>query len=129
MKEKGIMLFFFKFCKVEWRPLLPLLCFQPRISETDNLRQHQVINIQRIYFFIKHMHMLLCRVGFLSFPWTVSCFCRQGNSKQFAHLYSGAETSPTQMTSLRMCYLTDRIFSCSTRPCGNFLFLFNVRLI
>lgn len=57
--------FFFQFCKVEWRPLLPLLCFQPRISETENLRQHQVITIQRIYFFIKHMHMLLCRVGFL----------------------------------------------------------------
>lgn len=47
MKEKGIC-FFLSF-RVEWRPLLPLLCFQPRISEMENLR-HQVINIQRIYF-------------------------------------------------------------------------------
>lgn len=74
-KKRELCFFFFsQFCKVEWRPLLPLLCFQPRISEIENLR-HQVINIQRIYFFIKHMHMLLCGVGFLSFPRTVLCFC------------------------------------------------------
>lgn len=51
--------------KVEWRSLLPHLCFLPRISEIENLRTHQVINIQRIYFFIKHMHMLYC-VGLVS---------------------------------------------------------------
>lgn len=66
---------FLNFFKVEWKPLPPLLCSQPRISEIDNLRQHQVIKIQRIYFFIKHMPMLLGGVGFLSFPQTVLCFC------------------------------------------------------
>lgn len=44
------------------------LCLQLRISETENLWIHPVITIWRIYFFfIKHMHMPLCWVGFLSF--------------------------------------------------------------
>ena len=43
------------------------LCFQPRISEIENLRTHPVITIQRTYFSIKHMPMPLCYIGFLFF--------------------------------------------------------------
>lgn len=36
MKEKGIG--FFCLFVFKWRPLLPLLCFQPRISEIENFK-------------------------------------------------------------------------------------------
>lgn len=78
LQGKGMTLFNF----AKWTLVkglgFPFSCFQPRISEIENVRIHQVLNIQRIlrcFFFIKHIYMLLCWVDFLSFPQTVLCFC------------------------------------------------------
>lgn len=39
------------------------LCFQPRISEIENLRTHLVITIQRTYLAIKHMPIYAIVLG------------------------------------------------------------------
>lgn len=83
MKGKRIILHYF--LKVEQRPLLPWLCFEPRISEIENLKTNGVITIENLLFYKAHAYDLLGWVGFLPFPWTVLCFCSYGNSKQFAH--------------------------------------------
>lgn len=99
------------FLKVEQRPLLPWLCFEPRISEIENLKTNGVITIENLLFYKAHAYDLLCWVGFLPFPWTVLCFSSYGNSKQFAHLLLWSwDSFHIDDLASNVTLLTDRLF-------------------